>query len=101
MRQEIESLPELAALSKQWMEEEDNKASRIVQRIEDIPRLEDISTGGIEWVVDGIFAQGALHMITSESGAGHVHVRCCLRNLPRYGVHVPSHIQTQGSASRC
>jgi hypothetical protein len=67
MKKTLNSKKDIDELS-QTREESDDKERRI-QRIEDLPRLEQV-TGEIEWVVEGIIAAGAVHMLTSEPGAG-------------------------------
>jgi len=69
MRRELETEDDIKKLSENWARETGDRPS-LIQRIEDLPDLEQVSGTNIEWVVDGIFAQGALHMITSEPGAG-------------------------------
>ena len=41
-----------------------------ISRIEDLPRVEDMSVTEIEWDVEGIFPSGSLFLLTGESGAG-------------------------------
>ena len=69
MRREIVAAPELDSLSDEWRPEDTASEARLINRIEDLPALESVSGNSIEWVVDGIIAQGALHMVTSEAGA--------------------------------
>lgn len=69
MRREVETEVDVDALSKKWDEETVDRP-RIIKRIEDLPDLEQVSGADIDWVVADIFAQGALHMLTSEPGAG-------------------------------
>jgi hypothetical protein len=69
MKQEIENESDIDALAKAWDRGSVDKP-RIIQRIEDLPDLDKVNGGEIEWVIKGIVAQGALHMITSEPGAG-------------------------------
>ena len=38
----------------------------MITRIEDLPDIEEVSSIQINWVVEGIFAEGSLHMITSD-----------------------------------
>jgi len=70
MRREVETEVDIDALSDEWSHAPDVDKPRLIERIEDLPDLEDVSGADIEWVVDGIFAEGALHMLTSEPGAG-------------------------------
>ncbi len=65
-----ETPEELDALIDAWSAETSGEGTPAVKRIEDLPDLETVGAAEIEWVVDGIFAQGALHMLTSEPGAG-------------------------------
>lgn len=69
MKQEIESGADIAALSRRWDTEAGGR-KKVIERIEDLPSIEQLAGAKMEWVVDGIFAKGALHMITSEPGAG-------------------------------
>jgi hypothetical protein len=69
MRWEVDEEQDIDLLAASWTTEEDTHAG-LIQRIEDLPRLEEVGGADIEWVVDGIIAQGALHMLTSEPGAG-------------------------------
>lgn len=69
MSREINSEEDVRALGEKWNQDNSGKALNI-KRIEDVPDLEQAGGADIEWVVPGIFAQGALHMITSEPGAG-------------------------------
>lgn len=69
MKKEVQFQADIDALSEAWNRDAVDKP-QIIQRIEDLPDLEEISGNDIEWVLDGIFARGALHMITSEPGAG-------------------------------
>jgi hypothetical protein len=64
--------PDVDQLSEEWSESSENNAAadRLIQRVEDVPRIEDFSTKTIEWDVEGIIARGAFHAITGESGAG-------------------------------
>jgi hypothetical protein len=66
---EIQHQGDIDALSVAWARDT-NGSPRIIERIEDLPNLEDVAGAEMVWVIDGIFAQGALHMITSEPGAG-------------------------------
>lgn len=68
MRKEVETVEDVAALSREWNAE--HVGRRRIERIEDLPNIEQVSGTTITWVVEGIFAEGALHMITSEPGAG-------------------------------
>ncbi len=68
MRREVQNPADIDAISDAWGDSVDKPAK--IQRIEDLPNLEDVSGTEIEWVIPGILAQGALHMITSEPGAG-------------------------------
>ena len=61
--------PDVDQLSQEWAEDS-NATERLIQRVEDIPRIEDFSTKTIEWDVDGIIARGAFHAVTGESGSG-------------------------------
>jgi hypothetical protein len=70
MRGEVETEVDLDALADEWGHEPDVDKPRIVERIEDLPDLEQAGEADIKWVLDGIFAEGALHMLTSEPGAG-------------------------------
>jgi hypothetical protein len=70
MRREIETEPELDVLSNEWDAEDLEEDSRIIHRMEDVPRIEDVSAVEIRWVVDGIIVEGAVHAITGESGDG-------------------------------
>jgi len=69
MNREIETEEDVNKLSQKWAQESGDKPP-VITRIEDLPDLEQISGANIEWLVDGIFAEGALHMLTSEPGAG-------------------------------
>jgi len=70
MRWEVDAEQEIDSLAASWSTDADANQARLIQRIEDLPPLEEVSGANIEWVVDGIIAQGALHMLTSEPGAG-------------------------------
>ena len=39
-----------------------------ISRIEDLPPLEQVASKSVEWVVEGLFAAGAVHLITDDSG---------------------------------
>lgn len=41
-----------------------------IRRIEDLPDLDLVGEASIEWIVEKMIAKGALHMLTSEPGAG-------------------------------
>jgi hypothetical protein len=69
MRREIEKERDIEALAEKWDQEPGDKP-RIIKRIEDLPDLDQVSGATIDWVIDRILAQGALHMLTSEPGAG-------------------------------
>jgi hypothetical protein len=58
------------AIAEAWNVDDVPTGSRIISRIEDLPDLEAVGSGDVRWVVEGIFVEGALHMITSEPGAG-------------------------------
>jgi energy-coupling factor transporter ATP-binding protein EcfA2 len=70
MRREIEAEQEIDSLAASWSAEEDSNQARLIHRIEDLPRLEGVSGADIDWVVDGIIAEGAMHLITGDAGAG-------------------------------
>jgi hypothetical protein len=70
MRQEIETELDIDAISDEWDQENAASSPPIIERIEDVPHLEDVSGANIEWILDGIPAKGALHMFTSEPGGG-------------------------------
>ncbi len=67
MVQEIKSEEDINGLSRSW---ESQGTRGKIERIEDLPDLDQVKGASIEWVVEGIIAQGALHMVTSEPGAG-------------------------------
>jgi hypothetical protein len=69
LKREIETEADIDVLSHKWDQETIDKP-RLIKRIEDLPDLEQVSGAEIDWIVKGIFAQGGLHMITSEPGAG-------------------------------
>src|SRR5579872_2838103 len=69
MRRELETEDDIKKLSENW-DKETGDIPRLITRIEDLPDLEEVSGANIEWVVEGIFAEGAVHMITSEPGGG-------------------------------
>ncbi len=64
--------PDVDELSEEWADpiEDNNATERLIQRVEDIPRVEDFSTKTIEWDVDGIIARAAFHAFTGQSGSG-------------------------------
>jgi energy-coupling factor transporter ATP-binding protein EcfA2 len=70
MRCEIVAVEELDSLSREWHEEVGLDNPRVIQRIEDLPCLENLDNGNIDWVVDGMIAAGAMHLITGDAGAG-------------------------------
>jgi len=65
----VESEADVNALAATWDQEGVAGPSKIT-RIEDLPTLEQANGRDIKWVVEGIIAEGALHMLTSEPGAG-------------------------------
>jgi hypothetical protein len=69
LKREVESEADVHALATAWDQEAVAKPRKIT-RIEDLPNLEQASGRDIKWAVEGIFAEGALHMLTSEPGAG-------------------------------
>lgn len=69
MRREIGAGPDLDVLSSEWCAE-DGIEDRIIHRIEELPNLEQVDADSIEWVVDGMIAVGAVHLITGDAGAG-------------------------------
>jgi len=69
LKREVESEADVDALATAWDQVAVAKARKIT-RIEDLPDLEHVNGREIKWVVEGIFAEGALHMLTSEPGAG-------------------------------
>src|SRR5690348_17191151 len=69
MKRELANQTDINQLSENW-EAQANGKPRLITRIEDLPTLDQLGGAGVVWVVDSIFAEGALHMITSESGAG-------------------------------
>lgn len=68
MRHEIEKEDDVTKLSHKWDQDSGHKPA--ITRIEDLPDLESLNAATIEWIAEGLFAEGALTMITSESGAG-------------------------------
>jgi hypothetical protein len=75
MRREVETELDIDALSDEWDRDRFDGTGNFhglgnIHRIEDVPLLEEAGGSSIEWVVDHIFPQGALHMVTSEPGAG-------------------------------
>jgi hypothetical protein len=66
---ELENEDDINRLSENWDKDNGDKP-RVITRIEDLPDLDQVSGADIDWVVEGIFAEGALHMITSEPGGG-------------------------------
>jgi hypothetical protein len=68
MRHEVATEGDVDKLSDEWSQDSGRKP--VIARIEDLPDLEEVSGASIGWVVDRLFAEGALHMITSEPGAG-------------------------------
>lgn len=46
------------------------QADRLIERVEDIPRIETFATKTVEWDVDGLVARGSFTAITGESGSG-------------------------------
>lgn len=66
---ELENEDDINRLSENWGKDNGDKP-RVITRIEDLPDLDQVSGADIEWIVEGIFAEGALHMITSEPGGG-------------------------------
>ena len=69
MKRELETEKDISELSRTW-EAQANGKPRLIGRIEDLPRLDQVGGAGVVWVLEGIFAEGALHMVTSDSGAG-------------------------------
>jgi hypothetical protein len=69
MSKDVRSQADIDLLSDTW-DRDSVGEPRIIKRIEDLPDLEEVSGAEINWVIDGMFAEGALHMITSEPGAG-------------------------------
>lgn len=68
MKHDLESEGDVNKLSEKWAQDTDPKP--LITRIEDLPDLEEVSGANMIWVVERLFAEGALHMITSEPGAG-------------------------------
>jgi hypothetical protein len=69
LKREIETEQDINELSRDWEAQPNGKPRRIT-RIEDLPDLDEADGAGVEWVIEGILAEGALHMITSEPGGG-------------------------------
>jgi energy-coupling factor transporter ATP-binding protein EcfA2 len=69
MRRELESEEDITKLSENWDKDNGDKP-RVISRIEDLPDLEQVNGATIQWIVDSIIAEGAVHMLTGESGAG-------------------------------
>ncbi|HEV8145249.1 MAG TPA: AAA family ATPase, partial [Bryobacteraceae bacterium] len=69
MRLEVSTAEEIGALATAWGDA-DSREAGLIHRIEDLPHFEELDDSDIEWVVEGLFAERALHMLTSESGAG-------------------------------
>lgn len=65
MKKILNSNEDINALSEEL---QDGVKERRIKRIEDLPDVEQVAGDDIEWIVDGVFARGALHMITSEPG---------------------------------
>jgi len=68
MKHEIETEGDVTKLSEKW--DQDSGHKPVITRIEDLPDLEEVTGATIDWIVERMFAEGALHMITSEPGAG-------------------------------
>jgi RecA-family ATPase len=64
---DINSEEDLNELARKW---ETEIGPGKITRIEDLPDLDQVNGSNVVWVVEGIIAEGALHMITSEPGAG-------------------------------
>jgi len=64
MRREVKTEVDIDAVSDEW--EHEHLDGPRIHRIEEVPLLEDAGGTDIEWVVDGIFAQGALHMLEPQ-----------------------------------
>jgi hypothetical protein len=67
MKKILNSNEDINALSEEL---QDGVKESKIKRIEDLPDIEQVAGDDIEWLVDGVFARGALHMITSEPGGG-------------------------------
>jgi len=63
MRREVETEVDIDALSDEWGHTPHVDKPQLIARIEDLPDLEQVTGADIEWVVDGIIAEGALHML--------------------------------------
>jgi len=70
MRWVVDAEQELDSLAASWNIDPDASQARSILRIENLPRLEGVSGADIEWVVEGIIAEGAMHLITGDAGAG-------------------------------
>jgi hypothetical protein len=55
MKKEVQNEADIDALSDAWDRDAVGKR-RIIERIEDLPDLEEVSGAEIEWLIDGIIA---------------------------------------------
>lgn len=44
--------------------------STLIHSIDDIPAVESCGEGKLDWIIDGILLEGAVHLVTGDAGAG-------------------------------
>jgi len=73
---DLESLDDLDA---DWADmPEEDAAEKKIQRIEDLPRVEDIGSVEIEWDIYGLVPRATVVLLTGEAGAGKSTLACAL-----------------------